>query len=76
MDAYFIDNTCKKSLSLWNDLRRSFTFLVCPCKCSSLETFKIIEDLNYKEGVLLKSTRFEKRLTVAVKSSLRKSDFC
>lgn len=76
MDVYFLDNTCKKSLSLWEDLRRTFPFLVCPCKCSSLETFTIQEDLNYKNGVLLKSTRFKSRLTVVVKSSLRKSNQC
>ena len=45
----FLDNTCKKSLDLWRELSRSLSFLICPCKCSSLEAFTFEEDLGYKD---------------------------
>lgn len=66
-----IDNTCKKSLDLWRELSRSLSFLICPCKCSSLEAFTFEEDLDYKDGVLLRSKLIKDRLTVVVKSAIR-----
>jgi hypothetical protein len=72
----FIDNTCKKSLDLWRELNRSLSFLICPCKCSSMEAFTFEEDLEYKDGVLLRSKLIKDRLTVVVKSAIREQSNC